>query len=244
MPDDELLDGGSSDLDLGLDLGLDLADLGLSDLDLPEVGDPTGAASPLAASGIPTTALEAYTFAALDADCVIDWTLIAAIGRVESNHGRFGGAVLHTDGTSTPPVVGIPLTGAGTARILDTDGGRFDRDTVHDRAVGPMQFIPSTWAIYGADGNGDGVDDPFNIFDAAAAAADYLCASGGDLTTPAGQARAVFAYNHSDEYVDSVLGLAATYAGTTPVEVPTVDAEEEPDLPPADPVRPPALPAP
>ena len=46
-----------------------------------------------------------------------------------------------------------------------------------------MQFIPSTWALYGADGNGDGVADPFNIFDAAAAAAHYLCRAGGNLQT-------------------------------------------------------------
>src|SRR3954468_3067935 len=128
---------------------------------LPEVGTLTSpgssnaASSPLAASGIPTTALDAYTRAAAGEDCGIDWTLIAAIGRVESNHGRFAGAVLHSDGLSNPPVVGIPLTGNGTARIMDTDGGRFDRDPVHDRAVGPMQFIPGTWRAYGADGNGD-----------------------------------------------------------------------------------------
>ena len=46
-----------------------------------------------------------------------------------------------------------------------------------------MQFIPSTWMIYGADGNGDGIKDPFNIFDAALAAANYLCDAGGDLST-------------------------------------------------------------
>ncbi|WP_216870948.1 lytic transglycosylase domain-containing protein, partial [Modestobacter excelsi] len=163
---------------------------------LPDLPRSTAAASALAAGGIPTTALEACTRAADGVDCGLDWTLLAAIGRVESNHGRFGGAVLHTDGLSTPPVVGIALTGAGTARVLDIDGGRFDRDTLHDRAVGPMQFMPSTWARYGRDGNGDGRKDPFDVHDAAAAAARYLCAAGGDLSGVAGQARAVFAYNH------------------------------------------------
>ena len=210
----------------------------------PSGGRATGTASPLAASGIPTTAMEAYTRAAdAHADCGIDWTLLAAIGRVESNHGRFAGAVLHSDGLSSPPIVGIPLTGAGdTARITDTDGGRFDRDTVHDRAVGPMQFIPSTWAIYGSDGNGDGQRDPFNIHDAADAAAEYLCAAGKDLSTQAGRARAVLAYNHSDAYVATVLGLAATYAGEPVPRVPT-PAGPAPDLPPVAPARPPALPA-
>ncbi|WP_218938478.1 lytic transglycosylase domain-containing protein [Modestobacter altitudinis] len=209
--------------------------------ELPDLPRSTAAASALAASGIPTTALEAYTRAADGVDCGLDWTLLAAIGRVESNHGRFAGAVLHTDGLSTPPVVGIALTGAGTALVLDTDDGRFDRDTVHDRAVGPMQFIPGTWARYGSDGNGDGRKDPFNVHDAAAAAARYLCAAGGDLSGVAGQARAVFAYNHSSEYVASVLRLAATYAGTTPPPIPTPEPATPPTVPPVDPAGPPAL---
>src|SRR5437764_60980 len=83
----------------------------------------------------------------------------------------FAGAVLHSDGLSTPRVIGIALNGNGTALIRDTDGGRLDGDTVYDRAVGPMQFIPSTWAGWSVDANGDGRADPFNIFDAAAAAA-------------------------------------------------------------------------
>ena len=202
----------------------------------------TAGASPLASSGIPSTALEAYTrAAAAHADCGISWPLIAAIGRVESNHGRFAGATLHTDGLSSPAIVGVPLTGNGTARILDSDGGQFDGDTVHDRAVGPMQFIPTTWAIHGSDGNNDGRRDPFNIYDAAAAAARYLCAAGTDLSTVAGQRKAVFAYNHSDSYVASVLSLAATYAGTTPPSLPTAPGPA-PVVPPVDPGRPPALP--
>jgi len=136
-------------------------------------------ASALAASGIPSTALIAYRNAAARVaqtmpGCGLGWPLLAAIGRVESDHGRFAGAVLHSDGLSTPPVIGIALDGHGTALIRDTDGGRLDGDTVYDRAVGPMQFIPSTWAGWGVDMNADGRADPFNIFDAAGAAADYL----------------------------------------------------------------------
>ena len=48
-----------------------------------------------------------------------------------------------------------------------------------DRAVGPMQFLPASWARYGADGNGDGVRDPHQLDDAALAAAAYLCAGPG-----------------------------------------------------------------
>jgi hypothetical protein len=178
-------------------------------------------ASALAADGIPMTALQAYRKAAqrelaLDPKCGLSWPLLAGIGRVESDHGRFAGAVLHTDGVSTPHIIGIPLDGHGTARILDTDRGRLDGDRVYDRAVGSMQFIPSTWSGYRVDGNGDGVIDPFNIFDAAAASANYLCKAGGDLTTLAGQTRAVRAYNNSDAYIALVLQLEGAYARGVP----------------------------
>ncbi|MFW3173124.1 lytic transglycosylase domain-containing protein, partial [Geodermatophilus sp. CPCC 206100] len=204
---------------------------------------PGATVSALAAHGIPATALDAYTRAAAGApaSCSIDWSLLAAIGRVESNHGRFAGAVLTSDGLSSPPIVGIALTGAGTARIVDTDGGRLDGDTSHDRAVGPMQFIPSTWARYGADANGDGRRDPFNVYDAAAAAARYLCAAGGDLSSLAAQARAVFAYNHSGSYVATVLQLAAVYAGAPVPPIPTPAPVGPPALPPAAPAPPPAV---
>jgi hypothetical protein len=205
----------------------------------------------LAADGIPMTALLAYQGAAqrenkADPACGIPWPLLAAIGRVESDHGRFAGAVLHADGISTPRVVGIPLNGSGTALIRDTDHGRLDGDTVYDRAVGPMQFIPSTWAGYGVDANGDGVADPFNIFDAAAAAAHYLCVAGGNLTTAAGQTRAVLAYNHDASYVATVLNLEQTYAAgvpgvTIPIFPPTPAVQPIPSLPPVNPGKPPAV---
>ena len=86
-------------------------------------------------------------------------------------------------------------------------------DPQWDHAVGPMQFIPSTWRTWGADGNGDGNADPNNIDDSAYTAALYLCASGADVSTGAGWTRAIFSYNHSDDYVRSVLGRANRYAG-------------------------------
>ena len=195
-----------------------------------------GLASALAADGIPQTALDAYrsAAAAMPAACHLSWPLLAAIGRVESDHGRFAGAVLHADGHSEPPILGPVLNGQGTARIADTDQGRLDGDTVYDRAVGPMQFIPATWAIYGRTGAGSVLGDPFDIHDAAQAAARYLCLAGGDLSAEAGQARAVFAYNHSDAYVATVLTLAAGYAHTAPPAIP-VTAVELTDIPPVDP---------
>jgi len=171
----------------------------------------------LDAGGIPEVAVEAYQRAAAalavsDAACRLPWQLLAAIGRVESDNGQFGGAVLLADGYGTQPIYGIPLDGRdGVALVRDTDGGKLDGDPNFDRAVGPMQFIPSTWALYGADGNGDGKKDPNNIFDAALGAADYLCAGGGDLDNPAQEAAAVLRYNDADEYVHVVLTLAASY---------------------------------
>src|SRR3954464_12782245 len=204
----------------------------------------SAAASALAADGIPSAAREAYVRAApaAPASCHIAWSLVAAIGRVESNHGRFAGAVLQDDGHSAPPIIGIPLNGNGTALIRDTEGGRLDGDPVYDRAVGPMQFIPSTWKAYAGDGDGDGRSDPFDMDDAAAGTAKYLCAAGGDLSSVAGQRRAVLAYNNSDSYVAMVLTLAATYAGTPAPSLPTPPAEAPPSVPPATPAPPPAVP--
>ncbi len=201
--------------------------------------------SALAADGIPVVALRAYQRAAAGTDaadpaCGLSWTLLAGIGRVESDHGRFGGAVLLADGTSSIPVIGIPLNGVGTEVVTDTDDGRLDGDPMFDRAIGPMQFIPSTWAVYGADGDGNGVVDPFDIDDAALAAAHYLCATGNDLATHAGQVAAVLTYNHSSAYVAEVLALAAAYAGGATVEpVPVVAA----GLPPTESTAPSATPS-
>ncbi|WP_209308873.1 lytic transglycosylase domain-containing protein [Blastococcus sp. CT_GayMR16] len=184
--------------------------------------------SGLAANGIPNVALNAYRVAAArmasaEPSCGIDWSLLAGIGRVETNHARFRGAVLNSDGTSTPRIMGPPLDGVQFAFIRDTDGGSWDGDATFDRAVGPMQFIPATWRAYGIDGDGNGTADPFNINDAALGAANYLCASGGNLRTDAGQRKAVMAYNHSDSYVNEVLALARAYASGIPVaDIPLV----------------------
>jgi hypothetical protein len=120
--------------------------------------------------------------------------------------------MLLSDGYGTRPIYGIPLDGrVGVALVRDTDGGKLDGDPNFDRAVGPMQFIPSTWALFGADGNSDGKKDPNNIFDATLAAADYLCAGGGNLANPAQEAAAVLRYNDADEYVHVVLALTVSY---------------------------------
>lgn len=134
--------------------------------------------------------------------CRLRWQLLAAIGQVESGQAR-GGRV-SSDGTTVTPILGPRLDGVAFALIRDTDGGAHDGDGAYDRAVGPMQFIPSTWARWGADGNGDGRRDPNNVFDAALAAGRYLCAGGRDLSVPAELDRAILGYNHSTAYLRTV----------------------------------------
>ena len=189
-----------------------------SQLQVPGASDAAVAAA-LAANGIPLVALTAYRNAerrlARDLPgCGLTWSLLAAIGRVESNHGRFAGAQLLRDGRSAPPIIGIALDGrANSAIINDTDRGRLDRDTAYDHAVGPMQFIPSTWAMFAVDGDGDHVADPYDIDDASLAAGAYLCAAGRNLRTPAGLHASILSYNHSEDYVRNVVARANSYAG-------------------------------
>ncbi len=110
----------------------------------------------------------------------MSWTVLAAIGQIES-----------ADGQNMGP------SSAG--------------------ALGPMQFLPSTWAAWGIDGFGPpGPPDIMNPFDAVPSAARMLCADGASAGTQAGLRRAIFAYNHADWYVSEVLALAAQYAAEYP----------------------------
>jgi membrane-bound lytic murein transglycosylase B len=169
------------------------------------------------ASGIPAAALAAYQRAetvinAADRTCNLPWQLVAAIGRVESDHGRANGNTLDDDGLATPGIYGIALNGKNnTQAISDSDAGQYDADARWDRAVGPMQFIPSTWSVVGVDGDNDGKRNPQDIDDAALASAVYLCSGRDDLSTEAGQRASVFRYNHSDAYVDLVLSFMNAY---------------------------------
>jgi hypothetical protein len=180
-------------------------------------GDAQQIVADAATSGIPSAALAAYQRAetvinAADPACHLDWQLLAAIGRVESNHGRADGNTLDDNGLATPGIYGVALNGSNsTTEIVDTDAGAFDKDSSYDRAVGPMQFIPSTWAVVGVDADGDGVRNPQDIDDAALGTAVYLCSGSDDLGTDAGRHAAVYRYNHSQSYVDLVLQIMAAY---------------------------------
>jgi membrane-bound lytic murein transglycosylase B len=170
-----------------------------------------------AATGIPGRALIAYAGAALTANeikpgCGIGWNTIAAIGLVESDHGRHDGSGLDEAGTAVPPILGVVLDGGDTANIPDSDEGEFDGDSRYDRAVGPMQLIPATWRNWRFDGNGDGVADPQNIDDAAPAAANYLCrASDSDMASQEGWRAGIAAYNSAGGYMRDVAEAAQRY---------------------------------
>ncbi len=161
------------------------------------------------ALGIPEIVLAAYRNAELTLEstqpsCGVTWNLLAAIGRIESAHASAG----RTDaaGTTTTPIFGPALDGTlpGNEVIVAGDGSAV-------RALGPMQFLPGTWSRYAADGNGDGVSDPHNVFDATSAAAKYLCSGGLDLRDPAQELRAVLRYNNSRSYAADVLSWSTAY---------------------------------
>lgn len=130
--------------------------------------------TPVTAIGIPTEFERAYRAAAPTCPGM-PWTLLAAVGQIESGHGRNNGP-----------------SSAG--------------------AIGPMQFMPATFAAYGVDGDGDGRLDAWDPQDAVFSAAHYLCVSGAGKG-PAGIRRALFAYNHAQWYVDLVLAAQRAIAG-------------------------------
>ncbi|WP_315146933.1 lytic transglycosylase domain-containing protein [Corynebacterium variabile] len=164
------------------------------------VEDVAGTASALR---IPEDFLTSYldateTVSAELPDCGLRWNTLAGLGYAESHHGTYG--------VEDGKIIGPRLDGTGGfMEIPDTDDGRLDGDTEYDRALGPLQFLPDSWRLYG-----DG--DPQDIADAAVAAGRLLCAGDRDLSTSEDWAGAVFAYNHSDRYLADVRDAAANYA--------------------------------
>ncbi len=176
------------------------------------------AAQTVADTDIPLVVLDAYFTAQVATaerrpGCRVTWSQLAGIGLIETRHGSFGGSVVGPDGQTSKKILGPVLDGTEFASIRDTDGGALDGNTEWDRAVGPMQFIPSSWQIYGQDGNGDGVRDPHNIYDAALSAAEHLCRSRGGLDADENFRVALLGYNRSDQYGLDVMAARARYAG-------------------------------
>lgn len=169
-----------------------------------------------AATGIPARALQAYgqaelTLANAEPACRLSWNTLAGIATVESRNGSYGGAALDQNGTETRPIIGVPLDGTdGNRMVPDTDHGTLDGDPVHDRAVGPFQFLPQTWRAYAPPGA-----NPQNIDAAALAAGRYLCSGGRDLSTGRDWWAAVRSYNNSLSYAREVFADTDSYAAAT-----------------------------
>ncbi|MCX4451708.1 bifunctional lytic transglycosylase/C40 family peptidase [Streptomyces sp. NBC_01789] len=175
---------------------------------------PAAGGTPEKVAGIDPVMLSAYSRAAAQVNAVrpkckgMRWSVIAGIGKIESNHAA--GHTIAADGNITPRILGVRLNGSGIGgnhtTFTDTDRGQYDGDTSYDRAVGPMQFLPSTWnGPTGQDGNNDGVKNPHNAFDAALGTAAYLCGTATtDLSKAAQLRKAIYRYNHSNTYVDDV----------------------------------------
>ena len=174
-----------------------------------------------AATGIPLQAVVAYAGAALYKErqmpeCGISWSTLAGVGAIESDHGRFGDSELNEKGTATPGIFGIALDGGDTAVVPDSDDGDIDGDPDHDRAVGPMQLIPQAWRNWHVDANGDGDENPQNIYDAVLAAANYLCRSSTAMDTEDGWRAAISAYNSNESYLRNVAAAATSYNAAAP----------------------------
>lgn len=187
--------------------------------------------SPVGSMRIPMMALNAYRnaermMASASPGCGVSWNLLAGIGRIESLHAN-GGA---TDAGGTPirPIYGPTLDGtlAGNEIIVQSvQAGR----VTYARAMGPMQFLPGTWARYASDGDGDGKADVQNLFDSTLATARYLCSGNMNLRDQSHVLSAILRYNNSMAYARNVLGWAAAYAtGVEPVDLPPISGSPPP----------------
>ncbi len=166
---------------------------------------------------IPHNVLASYAYAEFVVTqtrpaCKLQWTTLAAIGKVGSDHGRVEGRTIDAQGWPRPTLMGPPLDGtSGRAKVADTDGGTHDGDQVWDRAMGPMQLIPAMWRASGVDGDSDGLANPQDIDDAALAAAYHLCTANQDLSVVANWKTAINSYHGMGPQIDKVFEAAQTY---------------------------------
>ncbi len=175
---------------------------------------------------IPTMALTAYRnaermMALAQPNCGVSWNLLAGIGRIESLHANNGAT--DARGTAVRPIYGPSLDGSLPGNEVIVQSMAPNGQATYARALGPMQFLPGTWARYASDGDGDGKADPQNLFDSTLAAARYLCSGGLNLRDQSQVLSSILRYNNSMPYARNVLGWAAAYAtGVVPVDLPPI----------------------
>jgi hypothetical protein len=165
---------------------------------------------------IPDAALAAYQRSAAvmkeaSADSRLHWTLVAAVGRVLTDHGQRGDHRVGARGAVRPAIVGKPLRARGGHRIADTEAGLLDDDRRFDRPVGPMLLAPSDWTVAGVDGDTNGKRNPQDLDDASLAVAVLLCHTGEDLRTTKGKRVALRRINDNPQFVRSVLDVDTAY---------------------------------
>lgn len=167
---------------------------------------------------IPLRAMQAYATTELSEStnqpaCQLRWNTLAAIGSVESAHGTLGGAGLDGAGVPDVPIIGPALDGTNGTRAIEStpESAQFHGDEQWDHAVGPFQFLTSSWERYGGDADQDGEANPHDIDDAALGAARHLCVPGHDLKGE-GWVPAVYGYNNSMAYVAKVREIADSFA--------------------------------
>ncbi|RDI53044.1 transglycosylase protein with SLT domain [Nocardia mexicana] len=165
--------------------------------------------------GLPGVAQAAYqnaerVLAQENPNCHMPWSVLAGIGQVESHHA-YGKA--DAKGYPIDPIYGPVLDGSlgGNQVVHATDGELDGGMSSYTRAVGPMQFLPETWRKYAADGDGDGISDPQDLFDAALTAGKYLCSGDLDMNDLSQQSRAIMRYNNSMAYVANVMAWEVAY---------------------------------
>jgi murein DD-endopeptidase MepM/ murein hydrolase activator NlpD len=152
-------------------------------LGLAGTATPEPAALPAGAvAGVPARVGQAYQAAA--GRCPgLDWTLLAAVGGVETNHGQYNGATVDPDtGEATPWIYGPPLDSRNdTAALLIGDWtGSWGLAGPWQQAVGPMQILPATFTAHAVDADADGTANPHDVDDAVATTANYICSAAGD----------------------------------------------------------------
>jgi hypothetical protein len=186
-------------------------------------------AAPAAGTDIPQIVLQAYQHAAdmsafLHPSCHLSWQDLAALGRIESDNAQHANTRIAANGDTYPPILGPPLDGSGGNAALPLPPlSYYDGPGPWEEAVGPMQFLPTSWTSVAMVGGSDPTPDPNNVFDAAISAANYLCRAvgpAGRLDTTSGLETAYYSYNHSDSYVAEALSNA-TYYGATLITSPS-----------------------